>query len=724
MSFEFGAARSRYQKNQHPRVLCDDASLAIIRKKVRAGTPKKLMNALRQYAGSLVGLVEESKDLGATLSHHAVRKDPNGGRILAGLCEIAIVGVIDHNQRYIDAVRAVLRAIPEADKVGPRDSYRTGYGGLHVTHQAYDLVANFMTPEERAAYTQWTVEFSIRETILALRKTNILRCAGMNIPMVGLITAMHGLLAVDGDPGVPDLTPEREELLRYFDATCFSMMGRDGYPHEDIAYGTGMVAFMSLVIEGLRRAGLYDAYKACPRYLKFADAILHFVQPWGKFLSNTGDYGADFGPRAPVFPRQAAATKNPAILWLHGQISYPIAAAFPLDQKRRRLDFPEVQIAKDYQIPVDLCSLLTIGDLKKPVHPSKTKIPTHYVDRDRGIVTFRSSWRDDATFVVFDGAQRTTCAQGHAHDSGSHFSLSALGEYFAIDTGRYCIEQDQHNVVLIDGKGGQTTNGEWRATWYSSILTDYSPRKFVDHATVSHAQASDCYWARRTLGLVKDPTRARVPAYVWTVEDINKSNDYREFWWQLQANPGHKIDIAKDQSHATIIGNDHGNNLDVFIGMPYPPAYPKPSLLEFTQNMQQGGSHAYAWDKYDKLQADYKAQVGNEAYGPSFMRPRLVAKVTSYAGRFMSLMIPRKKGAPLPKVVRLDSLDNTLAMRITFGDIEDTIIWAYEHHLLEADDIVARGNWCVVRRSRKTGRVLAYEMNDGSRLEVGGKSVL
>ena len=722
MSFDFGVAKKLYAKSQHPRILVDESSLAVLRKKVRTGTPKKLMNALRAFVKPLVEFVEKSDNVAGMFAHHTVRKDPSGGRVIAGLCEIAIVGAVDKDERAINAVRAALAAFPAGDKLGPRDSYRPGYGHLHIMHHAYDLVANYMTKEERAAYTQWTLACSIRESLVDLRKVNYLRCAGQNIAMVGMITALHGLLAIEGDEGVPDLAAEKAELLRFFESTMFTQMGENGYPHEDIAYGTGMVAFTSLLVEALRRAGLYDAYTQCPRYLKFADAMLHFVQPWGKYLSNTGDYGADFGPRAPIFPRQAAVTKNPAVLWLHGQISYPIAAAYPLDASQRRLHNPELQIGKDYQIPVDYCSLITIGDLKKPVHPLKAKTRTEYVDRDRGIVTFRSSWRDDATFVVFDGAQRSTGAQGHAHDSGSHFSLSALGEYFAIDTGRYCIEQDQHNVVLVDGKGGQTTNGEWRATWYSSVLTGYNPRPFVDTAKVTHSQASDCYWAHRTLGLVKDPTNARVPAYVWTVEDINKSNDYREFWWQLQANPAHKITIKKD--HATVTGSDHGNHLDVFIGMPYPPAYPKPSTLEFSQNMQQGGSHAYMWDKYETIQALYKKQVGHEAYGPSWLRPRLVAKVSSYAGRFMSLMIPRVKGGAMPKVERLDSMDNTLAMRVTFGDIEDTIIWAYEHHLLEAGDILARGDWCVVRRSKKTGRVLAHEMSDGTRLEVGGKKIV
>jgi hypothetical protein len=417
----------------------------------------------------------------------------------------------------------------------------------------------------------------------------------------------------------------------------------------------------------------------------------------------------------------ATETRDPTLLWLHGTISYPIACAGPADMSQRRVGMPELNLSPDYQIPVDDYSLLTLDDLRRPVHPSRTRTPTEYVDPERGIVTFRSSWKPDATFVVFDGAQRSAAAQGHAHDSGGHFSLSALGEYFAIDTGRYNIEQDQHNVVLVDGKSGRSTDGEWRMSWYHALLTQYQPGEFVDSATVDNSQMADCYWSRRTLGLVKDPTATGAPAYVWTVEDINKANDYREFWWTMNVHPDHKIEIASQ--HATIVGSDHGNCLDVFFALPHPDAYPKPHTLELTQNVQLAGSQKYMWKDPLVLAEEYRKLVGHLEYGPVFARPRLVGKVSGYNGRFLSLMIPRRKGAPLPKVERLPSIDNSLAVKITFPKVEDIFIWAYEHNLLEADDVKARGQWCVVRRSRKTGKVLTHALGEGTSLAVAGRAL-
>ena len=106
-----------------------------------------------------------------------------------------------------------------------------------------------------------------------------------------------------------------------------------------------------------------------------------------------------------------------------------------------------------------------------------------------------------------------------------------------------------------------------------------------------------------------------------------------------------------------------------------------------------------------------------------YERPRLLAKVAGYNGRFMSIMLPRRKGEQPARVERLPSLMNSLAARVTFGDVEDTILWAYEHGMLEAGDIRARGNWCVIRRTLSTGRVVRFAGGNLTALSVAGRTV-
>jgi hypothetical protein len=331
-------------------------------------------------------------------------------------------------------------------------------------------------------------------------------------------------------------------------------------------------------------------------------------------------------------------------------------------------------------------------------------VPTAFRDRGRGIVSFRSGWDPDATFVVFDGSRRSPSAQGHFHASAGHFSLSALGEYFSIDTGRYNTEQSQHSVVLIDGRSGRDTGGIWshHMSW-QGLLTDYRPGAFVDYAAVDSSLQHNCFWARRHLGLVKG---RGAPAYVWTVDDINKANDWAEYWWQLQTSPENVI--ATRAGGATITGWRHGHRLDVHFALPAVNEYPKPHALEVTQDVCATSSHRYVSNAADMAKT-YR-RPSDMVHGPCYIRPRLIAKVTGYNGRFMSVMIPRRRGDRPARVERIESIPNSLALQITFPDVQDTLIFAYEHLLLEAGEAHERGPWCVIRRSRKSGRVTAREL--------------
>jgi hypothetical protein len=717
MAFDFGCARTRYADGQHPRLLISADELVALRRQTHTGQGAKLLAALREKTDRLIATVTAADDLPALLAHHTVRSDPMGEHVFQGAGDIALVAALTADAGAVTAATRILDAMPAAERLGPRDSYAAGYASWGTLQLAYDLMHPQLTPAARRRFAGWAARISVRHTVRKLKRTDYLKCAGANVPMVGMISAFLSLLAIEGDDGAGDLSAEKARLLEMFDASLFAVMGRNGYPWEDIGYGSGMVSLLARLVAATRRAGIYDAYTACPRYARFGNAMLHFVQPWGKFLFNTGDYGADFGWRSVVFPRLAAATDDPALLWLHGTLSYPVASSGPGDMAHRRIGFPELELAPGFQVPVDAYSLITLPDLKKPVHPARTKRATQYVDPDRGLVSFRSSWHKDAVALVVDGSQRSCAAQGHDHSSGGHISVSALGERFAIDTGRYNIEQDQHNVVLADGVGGQNTDGQWRASLYQATLTDYQTGAFVDTASVNNAQQADCIWSFRHAALVKG---GRGPSYVWVVDDVNAANDFRQFWFALNTAPDNRVETASD--HGSIVGAAHGNIMDAFVIVPGAQDYPRKHRVRFAADTQVCGSPAYIGQPRKKARA-YADTVGNTAYGPQFARPRLLAKVSGYCGRFMTLLLPRRQADPLPVVEQLAAPTGTLAVRLRIGDVEDTLVWAFDHSLLEAGEVSGRGRWALVRTSAKTGRVLRHATGRGERLSFRGRDL-
>ena len=701
MKYTFGCARPLYEKNIHPRVLIGPDELADLRARTRseASMGGRLLAAMRRKVLPQVAEIEAWAPEPGVISP-GDRKDAStpAGR---ALLDIALLGVLDGNPRFITAAAKMLAHLPTADRFC----------------LAYELLWTHLSPDARRAYVGWALEACIRKP-LENSRVRYYRSAGGNITLWDMMRPLSAILAIQGDDGAPDLSAELADSLKRFEATLNVVFTPDGYPEEDIGYGTQVAGRMAVLAEATRRAGVFDAYRQCPRIARFGQAILHFVQPWGQFLSNTGDHGDDFDTREFILARLATETHDPALLWLLGTLTYPSAG--PDIHATNQARNTEVALTDDLpNVPSTVWSALVLDDLAaRPERPVAPASPTQFCDRRRGLVSLRSGWGDDDTLVIFDGAQRSPAAQGHAHDSCGHFSLSALGEYFAIDTGRYNIEQNCHNVVLVDGQSGRSTEGHWRMSYYYGRLTECQAGGFVDFASVDSSHQHNCYWAWRSIGLVKG---SGAPAYLWTIEDINKANDWGEYVWQLHTSPENTIEIAGDC--AVVRGWRRGNLLDVHFALPGVHEYPKPHTLELSQNVASPSSYHYIPDPEHRAQS-LARRPSDQLHHAGYVRPRLLAKVGGYNGRFMSLMLPRRKDEAPARVERLASLENTLAVRITFAEVEDIVIYAYDHDLLEAADVRGRGLWCVVRRSRGTGQVLSHALGNGISLEVAGTALV
>ena len=135
-------------------------------------------------------------------------------------------------------------------------------------------------------------------------------------------------------------------MILMFEAALHTAIAHaDGYPAEDMGYGSGMGGWLAYIAEPLRRAPVTTmfttpAHGTAPNWAtKFGRAILHFIQPWGRNLSNTGDHGDDFGERGFVLARLAHQTNDPTLLWLLGTLYYPhlqLGARHAAHQRPRR----------------------------------------------------------------------------------------------------------------------------------------------------------------------------------------------------------------------------------------------------------------------------------------------------------------------------------------------------------------------------------------------------
>lgn len=691
MKLTYGTARSLYAKHVHPRVVMGPADLAELRERTRSGNGRKIRLAVREKAARLFEQVAAAPEPSTWLAGDGTWSSLSA-KLLFATDDMAITALLDNRADYIEQLRTILRVLCVQDTVKNRAGIRLANMAV-----AYDLLYAYWTPEDRAEVVRAGVA-DIR-TRLDMSRVNYFKSAGGNIMLLGLMVALPLALALKGEPGVPaELDSLLADIILRYEASVNVTANENGYPEEDGGYGNVIMARLVEYGEMLHRAGLFDVYRACPAFVKSGRALLHFVQPWGAALSNTGDHGDDFGQRELALARLSARTRDPALIWLLRTLSYSHGIINPVNANGRF--YNEVPLARGEQAPATLRSLLALDQLDKGKHPAEARVPTAYCDRRRGIVSFRSGWDPDALFVVFDGSQRSTAAQGHAHASGGHFSLSAQGEYFSIDTGRYNIDQAQHSVVLVNGKPGRPQQ-DWTATKYPARLIACEPGALADYAAVDTSHQHNIYWAKRHLVLVKG-----AHPYTCVVDDLNAYDDWADFTWQMQVCPENTIETRP--AGATITGWRHGNKLDVHLMLPAPEEYPKPHTVEMGQDEIGTGSWAYNGvpEEMTARVAALKAGVckhfarpSDMVHGPVHARPRLWARVSGYNGRFMSLMIPRRKNEAPAAVERLTSLPNVLAAVIRFPDgTEDRVAFAFEHGLLKAEGLDARGQWIVERR--------------------------
>lgn len=693
MGFEFGEAAEEYARTVHPRVVWTNEDHARVLNATKAGDGLRLRNAFMSLAG------DDARGV-AQATSQVMKENIIHVPAPVRLERLAAAAWVNQNDAglFDAAIKTVRWMLASYGPTGPRFYVDGGGHGLAL---AYDLLCHRMESPDKNALMTWLADKGVRRVVARL-EPSYLRCAGGNLPLVGMLQALVNLLAVWGDPQAGDLTHERDMLVRFLDASLQATTGPNGYPAEDMGYGAMCAAKLYLVASLCARAGWYDIQERCPQFMRFGRAMLHLVQPWGQNLTNIGDHGDDFGMREFVLARLAAVNGDPVLLWLSGTLSYGTPPSHV-----------EVKFEDGRNVPVSWMSLAVMDEMGKVRPPEDGVDPTAYCDMSRGLASFRSGWGPDATYLYLDGGQRPTLAQGHEHDSSGHFGLSAMGEYFGISPGRYNIEQAGHSVVLVDGKSGQSTGGEWRAAYYQGRLTGFHPDGFVDAASCDNSQQSNCYWSYRTVGLVKGP---EMPAYGWTLDDVNADHGKvmpREYWWTMHTSPGNMIETGLGQ--ATVRGRIHGSALDVFWATPDSPTLPAPYVVSVMQDEATPSSHKYITPAMLASEREkHKDAPWKQVHHAVYFRPRLVAKVTGPNGKFLTLMVPRAKGAPEPVFTRLKNLDGQIAVSLRVGDVEDTLICAYGHRLLIAGDIDARGEWVVVRRRVSTGQVLARRLFGGA----------
>ncbi len=228
-------------------------------------------------------------------------------------------------------------------------------------------------------------------------------------------------------------------------------LGPDGASHEGVSYwGYGveyMLKFWQLAEESLgetiwncwwRQTPFYRLYMGLPRASWTKESTIVDIGDcfrWGR-------YGPDYSLR-----RLADLYRDGHAQWLarelaHANVTIPIS---------------------------DWLNLLWYNPDVPELSPSDLPTLRHF--EDMGIVSARSGWSGKESLLVFKcgpalGHQGTLrfdydSGSGHAHPDANHFVLFGNGEWLIRDDGYLWKMTDQHNTLLVDGKGQLGEGFQW-----------------------------------------------------------------------------------------------------------------------------------------------------------------------------------------------------------------------------------------------------------------------
>ena len=486
---------------------------------------------------------------------------------------------------------------------------------------------------------------------------------------------------------------------------CYLNHGCDerGLSYEGMGYGHAVFPILYGFVQMLKQNGYIDLYRTEPRLREIPEASLHSLFPDQRFMVNTNDIGLLGGSN---------------LWWLHvtaKEYDEPLHRGFwnalmgPGNEMRPYGDMlpwlcenlPLRGMVNNDMVYALFYNLL-YWDADAPV--------TRIEDSDRDLVMFspgteaacmRSSWSIDAVYVNIVGSGRSAASMTHRHADAGHFSLFAYGDYLAVDTGRYNVNEDQHNVVLVDGKCAHHIEG-WGQDFWCGRLAAHETNELLTYCCIDAAHMKDCLTALRHFIFVPyGPDQA----YLITFDNINKDNQIHTNWWQMQANPDYSFTIDGDRQAAL-----HGDNarLDISFAIPTRDSFPKaPPSISLRQDVQEWGK-PYGGDKAKEQ------HEGTGLINTCLERPRLIAEVQS--NWVMAAVSPRRKDeAPLP-VRQIDEF-RVLRLEIDCGDFIDTILVAPDHGCIQLADVQALTKLALIRRTRD-GELLTTWSVDGAEVRT------
>lgn len=488
----------------------------------------------------------------------------------------------------------------------------------------------------------------------------------------------------------------------------------DGFSYEGTGYGEQVMQFIFLFCHLLRGARWPDdLLRDEPRMRLIPDAYQHMILPSGSFAATTNDSGH----RAPMslwwllLAAQEWNRPDYRGVWEHySGPQHPIRPygdSWPDWGRMSQTDPRTIEHA-------DKTLLLTFlhWDAQAPFSSIEhSPLPTAVCAEGTGTGIFRTSWNRDAIFAAILGGGRSRACFGHGHADCGHIDIAIGGEYLAVDTGRYNSNEDQHSVVLIDGKNRFTSSTEgggmgWDPT--CGRLGEFQRHRMLDYCVADATNMKGAIWGLRNFLFIRTTGDE---GYIVLLDNINADNgaSCHEYWWQLHCATTAKIELTGEAT-ATVKGQNARIDC-AFFQKPDTPSAEGTCKIEVQQDIKE-----WVWPYGRNQDPAIVAQMERTGESiSSIRRPRLLAKQKTYSCMLLTVLSPRRTSQE-NRTLRQIPVTNGIGIEVTGDGFTDTIYVAPDHKLILAEGIKCFSEFAVIRRNNH-GEILDLWTQSGEQIQ-------
>ncbi len=419
-------------------------SLSDLRKGIQSGHAKQLWEELHAQVDEYLTQpvvtpmqLKEGKRVLGNRSYTVVARAAN--RIL----DMAMVGMVTEEQRYVDSALAQIMALfdeeqwPEwSDQAhlnkGLNADLRHGQLVMPVA-LAYDWLYTQLTPEQRKNIIEGLDRYAIKPYkagFEAKEQWSRRRSNWMTVVLGGFGIAG---MALGGDHPESEVLVNNslDQMLAYLD-----IIGPDGEFNESVQYAGSMSYviryLLALKYSGVKEGNPFDD----ERITKFYRWYMQMTFPPGR-VAGFGDPGADMPPVVVPAAAVAGATQDPLLQWFYEQYNHKMLAS----HRNRSLELLYYDASLKAQSPQGI-------------------LPLAKAYQNQGkLVSSRSSWDPVSTpSVVYGKAGREAF---HGHADWGQLCLDGYGERLVVDLGSppgypngnyqfyYNYQQFGHNIFVI-----------------------------------------------------------------------------------------------------------------------------------------------------------------------------------------------------------------------------------------------------------------------------------